>query len=255
MVDAGYLASEVIRSGQNISLLANDANYITVVGAPVQSVNGLTGTVVLDADDISVTGTTNKFTTQAAITKLAGISTGAQLNTASNVGSGQGVYVSKVGSDLRFKSIVVSPVLSVSSTATEITLGKTAVVFNAHCGGVVQTVAQNVTVNALFGTIDTTHANYSYSAGVVTLSAAGVYEVSADITINANVVTVGIRLNGATQNGTIASAVGYSGAQTATTRTCRTFNAGSQISIAITGINGQITTVVNGCRILIRRIA
>jgi hypothetical protein len=43
----------------------------------VLSVNTQTGAVVLDADDISDTSTTNKFTTAADITKLAGIESGA----------------------------------------------------------------------------------------------------------------------------------------------------------------------------------
>lgn len=43
----------------------------------VDSVNTQTGAVVLDADDISDAATTNKFTTAADITKLAGIETGA----------------------------------------------------------------------------------------------------------------------------------------------------------------------------------
>jgi hypothetical protein len=43
----------------------------------VDSVNTQTGAVVLDADDISDTATTNKFTTAAEISKLSGIETGA----------------------------------------------------------------------------------------------------------------------------------------------------------------------------------
>ena len=43
----------------------------------VDSVNAQTGAVVLDADDIDDTSTTNKFTTAADITKLAGIEAGA----------------------------------------------------------------------------------------------------------------------------------------------------------------------------------
>ena len=43
----------------------------------VLSVNGLTGTVVLDADSISDTSTTNKYTTAAEISKLSGIESGA----------------------------------------------------------------------------------------------------------------------------------------------------------------------------------
>ena len=43
-------------------------------GAAVDSVNGQTGAVVLDADDIGVSGTTNKFATAAEKTKLGHIS-------------------------------------------------------------------------------------------------------------------------------------------------------------------------------------
>jgi hypothetical protein len=46
-------------------------------GGAVDSVNGQTGTVVLDADDISDTATTNRFTTASDISKLAGIESGA----------------------------------------------------------------------------------------------------------------------------------------------------------------------------------
>jgi hypothetical protein len=42
--------------------------------APVQSVNSATGTVVLDADDISDASTTNKFVTAADITNLGNLS-------------------------------------------------------------------------------------------------------------------------------------------------------------------------------------
>jgi hypothetical protein len=44
------------------------------------SVNSQTGIVVLDADDIDDSATTNKFTTQAEIDKLAGIQAGAEVN-------------------------------------------------------------------------------------------------------------------------------------------------------------------------------
>ena len=46
-------------------------------GAPVESVNSQVGVVVLDADDISDASTTNKYTTAADISKLAGIEGGA----------------------------------------------------------------------------------------------------------------------------------------------------------------------------------
>ncbi len=55
--------------GDNISELVNDEGFVDSAGAasaaPVQSVNGNTGAVTLDADDISDSSTTNKFVTQA----------------------------------------------------------------------------------------------------------------------------------------------------------------------------------------------
>lgn len=46
----------------------------------------------------------------------------AEANTASNLGAGEGVWVSKSGVDLRFKSIKAGANASISSTSTEITL-------------------------------------------------------------------------------------------------------------------------------------
>jgi hypothetical protein len=72
--------------------------YDTVNGwqpesAPVTSVNTQTGAVVLDADDIDDSTTTNKFTTQSDIDKLAGIETGAEVNTVDSVNGETGVVV------------------------------------------------------------------------------------------------------------------------------------------------------------------
>lgn len=49
-------------------------------GGAVDSVNAKTGVVVLDADDISDTSTTNKYTTSSDISKLSGIDAGAEVN-------------------------------------------------------------------------------------------------------------------------------------------------------------------------------
>jgi len=74
-------SNAVMRASDNISELTNDAGFTDAAAAsaaaPVQSVNSATGAVVLDADDISDTATTNKFTTSADISKLAGIEAGA----------------------------------------------------------------------------------------------------------------------------------------------------------------------------------
>lgn len=54
-------------------------------GGGVTTVNGASGVVVLDADDIDDASTTNKFATQAELTKLAGIETSADVTDATNV--------------------------------------------------------------------------------------------------------------------------------------------------------------------------
>ena len=66
----GVLADSALQSGDNVSELVNDANYITSTGAPVQSVNTQTGVVVLDADDIDDTSTTHKFATATELSQI-----------------------------------------------------------------------------------------------------------------------------------------------------------------------------------------
>lgn len=58
----------------------NQADATGGGGGAVDSVNGATGVVVLDADDISDTSATNKWATAAEKTKLAGIATAATAN-------------------------------------------------------------------------------------------------------------------------------------------------------------------------------
>ncbi len=72
----------------------NNGSWVQVSGTgAVDSVNGQTGVVVLDADDIDDTSTTNKFISQAELTKLVGIETGAQVNDVTSVNSQTGVVV------------------------------------------------------------------------------------------------------------------------------------------------------------------
>ena len=59
-----------VQPSDNISTLTNDANFITASGAPVQTVNGASGTVVLDSDDIDDTGKTHKFVTSAQVSLI-----------------------------------------------------------------------------------------------------------------------------------------------------------------------------------------
>ena len=91
MVDQVVVVPPVISQAEAEAGTSTEARLITAErlaqaiaalesGDAVDSVNGMTGTVVLDADDISDAATTNKFTTAADISKLAGISAGAEVN-------------------------------------------------------------------------------------------------------------------------------------------------------------------------------
>jgi len=94
--EGGNLPASVVNAGAYIPLNSSgfDGNLDTSVAnvqalaeavddlpiGAVDSVNGATGTVVLDADDISDASTTNKYTSSAEISKLSGIETGAEVN-------------------------------------------------------------------------------------------------------------------------------------------------------------------------------
>lgn len=84
--DAADVPATIVESlvaGTNVTIDDTDpANPVISAtggggGGAVDSVNGQTGAVVLDADDIDDGSTTNKFTTASDIAKLAGIESGA----------------------------------------------------------------------------------------------------------------------------------------------------------------------------------
>jgi hypothetical protein len=79
----------------------------------VDSVNGQTGVVVLDADDIDDTSTTNKFTTASDISKLAGIEANADVTDSTNVNAAGAV----MNSDYSSHSILVQQSGSGSPTS------------------------------------------------------------------------------------------------------------------------------------------
>lgn len=95
--NAGSGDAQILNKPTQVSAFSNDAGYITSAGAPVQSVNTKSGAVVLNADDIDDTSTTHKFASQAELTKLAGIATGAEVNVNAdwNAGSGDAQILNK----------------------------------------------------------------------------------------------------------------------------------------------------------------
>ena len=86
---ADQVAADVPITDSGLYFTATDVEgalqELGAAGDAVDSVNGQTGVVVLDADDISDAATTNKFTTAADISKLAAIEAGADVTDATNV--------------------------------------------------------------------------------------------------------------------------------------------------------------------------
>lgn len=81
ILQEGETTAESVESVFNVPFVAGGGT-----GA-VDSVNGYTGTVVLDPDDLDDSATINKFTTAGEITKLSGIETAADVTDIVNVGA------------------------------------------------------------------------------------------------------------------------------------------------------------------------
>ncbi len=75
----GVTKFNFVGSGVTVTEPSTDEVTVTVAGgsAPVDSVNGATGVVVLDADDIDDASTSHRFATAAQLTKLDGVESGA----------------------------------------------------------------------------------------------------------------------------------------------------------------------------------
>ncbi len=80
-------------------------------GAAVDSVNGQIGVVVLDADDIDDTSTTNKFATASELSKLAGIEAAADVTDATNVAAAGAVMTSGAQTVAGVKTFSSAPII------------------------------------------------------------------------------------------------------------------------------------------------
>jgi len=82
-LNVGTLANQIVQLDALAKLPAVDGSQLLNLptgGGAVDSINGFTGVVVLDADDISDASTAKKFTTASDILKLSGIQPGAEVN-------------------------------------------------------------------------------------------------------------------------------------------------------------------------------
>lgn len=62
------------------------------------------------------------------------VGSGGDINTASNLGSGSGIWASKVGADLRFRSLVEGTNITISSDSTSITISSSDTTYNHPTG-------------------------------------------------------------------------------------------------------------------------
>lgn len=87
-LNVGTSANNIVQLDGSGKLPAVDGSQLTNLpggSGAVDSVNGFTGTVVLDPDDLDDSATTNKFTTASDISKLSGIEAAADVTDATNV--------------------------------------------------------------------------------------------------------------------------------------------------------------------------
>jgi len=111
-----HLNTSTASSNEVLSWTGSDYDWVAQSGGgggAVDSVNTQTGVVVLDADDISDTSTTNKFTTAGEAAKLAGIATGAIANvvedTAPQLGGPLDVQAQEINTSTTNGNIKLTP--------------------------------------------------------------------------------------------------------------------------------------------------
>lgn len=116
----------------------------------VDSVNTQTGSVVLDADDISDSATTNKFTTASDISKLAGIEAGADVTDAANVDAAGATM--NTDTDISGSSWVVDEDNMASNDATKVPTQQSVKAYvDANSGGDATSI-QGTNVDSSVGT-------------------------------------------------------------------------------------------------------
>ena len=153
------LIVNAVQPGDNVSDLVNDANYVDLAtataAAPVQSVNGQTGTVVLDKSDVGLSNVDNTSDANKPVSTAQAIADTAVQNFSIQRSNHIGTQTASTISDFNVAVDAAETVtsLTVDSTGTELT-------FNDEDG------VANVIQTNVFGTqaedfLDTTQVNYS----------------------------------------------------------------------------------------------
>jgi hypothetical protein len=178
-------------AGTNVSI-SSDADSITISSTDTGEVNtasniGLgsgifSSKVGTDLEFKSlIAGTNVSISSDATSITISATDTG-EVNTASNVGSGEGVFAQKVSEDLEFKSLVAGTNVSISSDATTVTISatdtgevNTASNLGAGEGVFAQKVSEDLEFKSL---VAGTNVSISSDATSVTISATDTGEVN-----------------------------------------------------------------------------
>lgn len=117
-----YVVSAALNHSQLV-LTRNDSQTITVDLSSLEDTDDFITSAALDGTDLVLTRDSGANIT-VDLSSLSGGGSG-EANTASNLGAGQGLFGSKSGVDLRFKSLVAGSNISLSADANTITINAT----------------------------------------------------------------------------------------------------------------------------------
>lgn len=169
-------------------------------GGAVDSVNGQTGVVVLDADDIDDTATTQRFTTAAEAVKLAGIEALADVTDAANVDAAGAVMNSDTSTAAM--SFVLDEDNFASDSATKVPTQQSVKAYVDAAvvggGGYTDEQAQDAVGSIL---VDSSEIDFTYSDATpsitAVLKAASIDEAKLDTSVNASLVLANSALQAA----------------------------------------------------------
>lgn len=129
-----YVDSAVAVSAAGVTSFNGRSGVVALTTADVMAAIGYTpmnpagaamsGLLLLSGPPVAALGAATKAYVDAAI---AGLPVTGEANTASNLGAGSGVYASKTGVNLAFKSLIAGAGVTLTPTGTDITIAATAV--------------------------------------------------------------------------------------------------------------------------------
>jgi len=199
---SGFAAGVTIELGNNSIAALADVNTPTPANNEVLTFNSGTGkweAQVSPGNSAAIWGNiTGTLSNQLDLQSVLDT----KIETASNVGTGDGVFAQKVAQDLELKTLVAGESIQITPSATELLIDSRRDKFFAHNGGITQTFGSG-RITVLFPTVARSDAAYTYNSGEVTINTAGwyfiEYQVSADNTGNSRSTSeIGVTINSLT---------------------------------------------------------